>query len=112
MATSERPRCGRRWLAALGLMGPHASPALAWLSIPWKGRGSVSRIEGTSRPADTAGMERKPEPPPKPIRWSIYRIAAKAIRLGTVEAPDDATAIEKAPAEFKVPANRLMAIRR
>ena len=90
----------------------HAAPALAWLSIPWKGRGSVSRIEGTSRPADTAGMERKPEPPPKPIRWSIYRIAAKAIRLGTVEAPDDATAIEKAPAEFKVPANRLMAIRR
>jgi hypothetical protein len=36
----------------------------------------------------------------------------KAIRLGTVEAPDAAAAIEKATAEFKVPANRLMAIRR
>ena len=111
MAASERPRCGRRWLAALGLMGPHASPALAWLSIPWKGRGSVSRIEGTSRPADTAGMARKPEPQ-KPIRRSIYKIAAKAVPLGTVEAPDEATAMEKGAAEFRVPATRLMAIRR
>jgi hypothetical protein len=45
------------------------------------------------------------------MTWSIYRIAAKGIRLGTVEAPDAATAIEKAAAEFKVLANRLMAIR-
>jgi hypothetical protein len=56
-------------------------------------------------------MAKKPEPP-KPTRWSIYKIAAKAIRLGTVEAPDAATAIEKGAAEFGVPANRLMAIRR
>jgi hypothetical protein len=42
----------------------------------------------------------------------VYKIAAKAVRLATVEAPDEAAAIEKGAAEFKVPANRLMAIRR
>ena len=93
-------------------MGPHASPALAWSSIPWKGRGSVSRLNELSSRADTAGMAEEPEPPPKPIRSSVYKIAAKAVRLGTVEAPDVATAIEKTAAEFRVPANRLMAIRR
>jgi hypothetical protein len=54
---------------------------------------------------------RKPEPP-KPIRWTIYKIAANAVRLGTVEAPDEATAIESDAAEFRVPAKRLMAVRR
>jgi hypothetical protein len=53
-------------------------------------------------------MAKKPEPP-KPATWTI---SAKAVRLGTVEAADEATAIEKAAAEFKVPANRLMALRR
>jgi hypothetical protein len=45
-------------------------------------------------------MAKKPEPPPKPIIWSIYKLAAKAVRLGQVEAPDEATAIEKGAAEF------------
>jgi hypothetical protein len=45
------------------------------------------------------------------LRW-LVPLAAKAERLGTVEAPHEATAIEKGAAEFKVPANRLMAIRR
>jgi hypothetical protein len=44
--------------------------------------------------------------------WTIYKLAAKQERLGTVEAPDEATAIEKAAAEFKVLASRLMAVRR
>jgi membrane-bound lytic murein transglycosylase B len=60
---------------------------------------------------DTAGMGRTPEPP-RPTTWTIYKIAAKAVRLGTVEAADEASAIEKAAAEFKVPATRLMAVRR
>jgi hypothetical protein len=42
----------------------------------------------------------------------MVRLAAKAERLGTVEAPDEATAIERGAVEFKVVANRLMAIRR
>jgi hypothetical protein len=56
-------------------------------------------------------MAKKPEPP-NPTTWTIYKIAAKAVRLGTVDAPDEATAIEKGAAAFKVPANRLMAVRR
>jgi hypothetical protein len=44
--------------------------------------------------------------------WSIYKITAKAVLLGTVEAPDEPTAIEKAAEEFNQPANRLMAVRR
>jgi hypothetical protein len=50
--------------------------------------------------------------PPKPIVWNIYKLASKAVWLGAVEAPDETTAMEKAAAEFKVPASRLMAIRR
>jgi hypothetical protein len=56
-------------------------------------------------------MAKKPEPP-KPISWNVYKIASKAVGLGEVEAPDEATAMEKATAEFRVSANRLMAIRR
>jgi hypothetical protein len=56
-------------------------------------------------------MAKKPEPP-KPIIWNVYKFASKALGLGTVEAADEAAAIEKAAMEFKVPANRLMAIRR
>jgi hypothetical protein len=56
-------------------------------------------------------MARKPEPA-KPMTWTIYKLAAKAERLGTVEASDEATAIERGAAEFKVPANRPMAVRR
>jgi hypothetical protein len=61
-------------------------------------------VAGTQQPSDTAGNARKPEPPPKPIRWGIYKIAAKAVWLGTVEAADEAATTEKAAAEFKVPA--------
>jgi hypothetical protein len=50
-------------------------------------------------------MAKKPEPP-KPIIWSIYKIASKGVWLGEVEASDEAAAIEKAAAEFKVPGNR------
>jgi hypothetical protein len=56
-------------------------------------------------------MAKQPDPP-KPTTWTIYKIAAKAVRLGTVEATDEATTIDKGAAAFKVPANRLMAIRR
>ena len=56
-------------------------------------------------------MAKKPESP-KPTTWTIYKIAAKAVRLGTVGAADEGTAIEKAAAEFRMPATRLMAVRR
>jgi hypothetical protein len=56
-------------------------------------------------------MAKKPEPM-KPIIWNIFKITAKAIFLGVIEAPDEATAIERSAAEFEVPATRLMAIPR
>jgi hypothetical protein len=74
-----------------------------------KGPQSFNRIERTHLAADTCSMAKKPEPP-KPIPWGIYKIAAKAVWLGNVEAPDEATAIQKGAAELK--ANRLMATRR
>jgi hypothetical protein len=54
----------------------------------------------------------KASQPPKPVRWTIYKIAAKQTWVGTVEAPDEATAIEKAAAEFRVPAMKLHAVAR
>jgi hypothetical protein len=56
-------------------------------------------------------MAKKPEPP-KPVIWKVYKIASKSVWLGDVEAPNEAAAMEKAAAEFRVPANRLMALRR
>jgi hypothetical protein len=67
-------------------------------------------IVHSSRPI-LPGMAKKPEPP-QPTTWSIYKIAAKQVWLGTVEAVDEAEAIEKAAAEFKVIANKLIAVRR
>jgi hypothetical protein len=41
-----------------------------------------------------------------------HNIAAEAVWLGAVEAPDEAAAIQRGAAEFGVKADRLMAIRR
>jgi hypothetical protein len=57
-------------------------------------------------------MARKPTEPPLPISWNVYKLASRAVWLGTVESPDEAAAMEKAATEFKVPAKRLMALRR
>jgi hypothetical protein len=42
----------------------------------------------------------------------LYKIASKAVWLGEVEAPEEASAIERSAVEFRVPANRMMAIPR
>jgi hypothetical protein len=56
------------------------------------------RWRGLRRPADTRHRARKLEPA-NSIIWRIYKIADKAVRLGAVEASDEATAIEKAAAD-------------
>jgi len=56
-------------------------------------------------------MAKNPEAP-QPTSWNIYKIAKKATWVGTVEAPDAGTAIEKAAAEFKVDTWRLLAVAR
>lgn len=57
------------------------------------------------------GMAKKPEQP-KLTRWTIYKVAAKQTWVGEVEAVDERGAVEKAAAEFKVPAFKLIAVRR
>ncbi len=82
---------------------PHTAPALA--------DAASTGGPGFCQP-DCAYTPCGREPPPKPIRWGIYKIASKAVWLGNVEATDEAAAIEKGAAEFKVTATRLLAVRR
>jgi 1,2-phenylacetyl-CoA epoxidase PaaB subunit len=56
-------------------------------------------------------MAKQPEPT-SPIRWEIFKIARKSEWVGSVEAPDEATAIVKAAEESKVDVRRLYARRR
>jgi hypothetical protein len=56
-------------------------------------------------------MAKKPEPP-KPTSFDVYKIAEKAIWLGTVEAPDKQAAVKSAAQEFKTEVWRLYAVAR
>ena len=44
----------------------------------------------------------RPKPQTRPMRWDIYRAAAKAKWIGTVEAVDADAAIKDAAKEFNV----------
>ena len=57
------------------------------------------------------GMATKSEPPAL-SSWDVFRVARKAIWLGTVEATDERDAIEKVAKERNIPANWLIATRR
>jgi hypothetical protein len=57
-------------------------------------------------------MAKKPEPPPQLTSWDVYKIAKKAVWLGTVEAPDKSATVEKAAQEFKAEVWRLYAVSR
>jgi hypothetical protein len=57
-------------------------------------------------------MPRKPQSPPQLFRWSIYKLASKQTWTGGVEAASEAEAVEKAAAQFKLYAPKLMAVRR
>jgi hypothetical protein len=46
------------------------------------------------------------------ILWDIYPAIEHAIRLGEVEATDEANAIEKAAEKFEQPVTKLIAARR
>jgi hypothetical protein len=62
---------------------------------------SLHLVEGTYLAIDACCMTKKPEPP-KPISWSIRKIAAKRTWVGEVEATDEREAIdEKAATEFR-----------
>jgi hypothetical protein len=58
------------------------------------------------------GMSRKPQPP-APTRWDILYAGKNAkLLLGEVEATDEADAIAKAAEQFKMPASKLIAVKR
>jgi hypothetical protein len=53
-------------------------------------------------------MARKTEPA---INWAIYNVTTRAVWLGTIEAIDEAAAVEKAIQELKTDARWLYAVR-
>jgi hypothetical protein len=57
-------------------------------------------------------MPRKPQLPSQMTGWAIYHAVNRAVWLGTVEATDEANAIEKGAQEFKQDAAKLIAVRR
>jgi hypothetical protein len=80
LPSPERRCCGPRLLGAGGCARGPGSSRDALLQ-------RVGILGGTRLAPDTVCMAKKPEPP-KPTTWTIYKLAAKAERLGTVEAPD------------------------
>jgi hypothetical protein len=56
-------------------------------------------------------MPHKPEPPPLST-FDVFRVAHKAIWLGTVEASDERDAIQRVARERDIPAAWLIAQRR
>jgi hypothetical protein len=54
-------------------------------------------------------MAKKPELPEP--SWAIYKVVARAVWLGTVEAPTEVAAVERAAQEFKTDARWLVARR-
>ena len=57
-------------------------------------------------------MARKLHQPAPPIVWTIYKIAAKQVRIGEVEATDEREAVEKAANEFGQHRSKLIAVKR
>jgi hypothetical protein len=59
-------------------------------------------------------MAKQPSKPAAPplASWDIYKLASKAVRLGSVEAADADAAREAAASEFKIDVRRLIAVRR
>jgi hypothetical protein len=50
----------------------------------------------------------------RPIRWSVSLIGKRAEELGTLEAPDELSAIARAIAEFNIPPelrNRIVVVK-
>jgi hypothetical protein len=72
----------------------------------------MRRVAGARGRGRCCSMTKKPSEPSESTSWNVYKAVKKAVRLGTVEAPDKSTAIEKAAQEFKAEAWRLYAVPR
>jgi len=58
-----------------------------------------------------AKLPSKPQAPPL-ASWDVYKVASKAVLIGTGEAAEADAAREAAASEFKIDARRLIAVRR
>jgi hypothetical protein len=65
-------------------------------------------LNAISPPSKLPGMASKPEPPKLPS-FNVYKLAAKAVWVCTIEAAKECEAIEKVANERNLPANRLIA---
>lgn len=63
------------------------------------------------RPVSTDQQTNEQAPAPA-VRWDIYIVRAKGVLLGTVDAPDEAAAIEAGAQQFGYDPKRLIAVRR
>jgi hypothetical protein len=68
-------------------------------------------VADTKLPPNTAGMVKKPDPPPLST-FDVYKLAKKAAWLATIEATDEHDAIKKVAKERNIPAYRLIATQR
>jgi hypothetical protein len=58
-------------------------------------------------------VARKPtQQPPQVATWTIFKVAAKQIRLGEIEATEEREAVERAAKEFGQHPSKLIAVRR
>ncbi len=57
-------------------------------------------------------MPKQLQLPAQTTGWAIYRAVHRAVWLGTVDATDEANAIEKGAQEFKEDPAKLIAVRR
>jgi len=95
---AKSPLLSRRQLAVLTAHSPSARV--------------TRRVAGARRRGRCCSMTKKPSEPSEPTSRNVYKAVKKAVRLGTVEAPDKSSAIEKAAQEFKAEAWRLYAVPR
>jgi len=95
---AQVPLLSRRQLAVLTAHSPSAR--------------ATRRVAGARGRGRCCKHDEEPSEPSESTSWNVYKAVKKAVRLGTVEAPDKSTAIEKAAQEFKAEAWRLYAVPR
>ncbi len=89
------------------------------MPFPWSARVSPRRNaapaaerSGSSATALRTTAARRSKGDAAQISWTIYKVAAKLQPLGIVEATNADEAIEKGAVEYRIPASKLIAIRR
>src|SRR5262249_5346571 len=80
-----------------------SAPSCSFCVLVVSGLGTNAQDHGALRMAARRRERMTKKRQARPTSWAIYRAAAKANRLGTVEAADADAAIKAAAEEYKVP---------